>query len=164
MKKLISIVSRRSALLMSLVCMLAFVSSPVFAGAPESSVNRISYQGETHQGMCCKSWDASVSINEPERQVPIVVTWSTDYRATGPSFVGLRLNDGPCVFYGPAFLPTYAPDDISYSSKTFQWVIMPGDYKLVRGKNTLTLCGGAIFSQNDSVELGFNTMRAELQK
>ncbi len=150
--------------LLSIACALAFITMPVFAGAPDASINRVTYQGETHKGMCCNSWDASVTINEPEHQVPIVVTFSTDYRATGASFVGLRLNGGPCVFYGPSFLPKFTSDDNTYSPASFQWVIMPGDYKLARGKNTLTLCGGAIFSQNDSVELGFNTMKAELQK
>ena len=40
------------------------------------------------------------------------------------------------MFYGPASLSPFSPEDGTYNSKTFQWVIMPGDYALMRGPNS----------------------------
>jgi len=162
MKTFLHITMRCAALLV----LAGVIAVPMFAQTSNSPVNRVTYQGETHTGRCCSEWEASVTIHEPEKIVPIVVTFSADYQATAPFLVALRLNDAPCAFYGPAFLPTFLPDSdgILYSSRTFQWVVMPGDYKLVRGKNVLTVCGGGLFSASDSVTLGFNTLTAHLQK
>jgi hypothetical protein len=143
-----------------LVLMIAVTALSAFAAGPESPVSRVSYPGETHDGLCCKTWDAQVTISETEKAVPIIVTLSTGYRATGPFYVGMRLNDGPCVFNGPGYIPTYNPTESSYASETFQWVIMPGDYMLRKGLNVIRVCGGAVFSQNDTIELGANTLTA----
>jgi len=43
-----------------------------------------------------------------------------------------------------------------------QWLIMPGDYRLVKGANEITLCGGAVYSDTDTLTLGFNTLTAGL--
>ena len=135
-------------------------SVAAFAADPESPVSRVTYPGETHTGLCCKPWDAVVTINEGEKPVPIVVTFSTAFRATGPFYVGMRLNNGPCTFDGPGNIPTYNPEEWSYASETFQWVLMPGDYLLAKGSNVIRVCGGAVFSANDSIELGANTLTA----
>jgi hypothetical protein len=163
MKKL-SQITKRLALSAMLACVFALGSSSAFAKSSQSSVNRTSYQGETHTGICCSDWDASVTVKEPETLLPIVVTFSTDYRANAPFFAAISINGGPCTFFGPAFLPAFSPEDGTYSSRTFQWVILPGDYKLVSGKNVLTLCGGGLFNTTDTITLGFNTMSAHLQK
>ena len=136
---------------------------PAMAGS-KTTVSRTILQGETHTGLCCTNWGDPISVVEPERPVPIVVTWSGDYRATAPLLVALRLNGGPCTFFGPAYLQPYAPEDETYTSKTMQWVIMPGDYKLVSGQNTIQLCGGGIFNETDTVTLGFSTFTARLDK
>ena len=165
MKKFLHISTHGVALMALLVCVIAISSVPAVAQQSTASVNRVPYQGETHTGLCCTTWDPSVTINETERIRPIVITWSTDYQATAPFLAALRLNDGPCTFFGPAFLPAFTPDDeLTYSSRTFQWIVMPGDYKLVRGKNVLTVCGGGTNSASDTITLGFNTLSAQLQK
>lgn len=158
----------RSAAFVAAVALFATTSLSAqaqrFNQKTDQSVYRAIYQGETHTGLCCAAWDPTVTIRESEKVVPIIVTFSADYRATGPIFAGVKLNDGPCVFAGPAFMPTFSSDDHTYSSRTFQWVLMPGDYKLARGKNVITVCGGAILSATDSVELGFVTLTAHLQE
>ncbi len=162
--KVLSLISKRSLLVLGiLACMLAISSVVALADEPENPVMRRTYPGETHTGMCCKSWEASVSINEPEKNVPIIVTFSMDYRANAPFYVGLRLNDGPCTFNGPFTIPAYNPEQWSRNTTTFQWLIMPGDYKLNKGLNVLTVCGGGVYSQSDQIELGHFTLAARLQ-
>ena len=162
--KILAAISKRSLFLkLVMVCAIMATALSAIAGS-RSSVQRTTFQGETHTGKCCAAFDASVEINEPEKLQPIIVTWSTDYRATGASLVALRLNDGPCTFFGPAYLPAFSPEDGTYSSKTFQWVIMPGDFKLARGVNVIKVCGGGIFSDADTLTLGFNTISAHLQR
>jgi len=161
MKGLFRINQRSLVFATVLVCLLAAAS---IAAPAQTSVVRVPYQGETHTGLCCSNWDASVTVHEPQKPLPIVVTFSTDYRATAPFFAALRINNGPCTFYGPTYLPTFNPDDFTYSSKTFQWIILPGDYKLARGRNVIQLCGGGTSSADDSIELGFYTLSAHLQR
>jgi len=47
---------------------------------------------------------------------------------------------------------------------TFQWVIMPGDYKLTPGRNVIRLCGGGVSSNTDTITLGFGTLTARFGK
>ena len=131
--------------------------------ASKSSVSRTIYQGETHTGKCCSNWGDPIEVVEPDKLVPIVVTWSTDYRANASFITGLRVNEGPCAFYGPAFI-SFTSDDEMYASRTVQFVIMPGDYKLVSGTNTIQVCGGGVFNDTDSVVLGFSTLTARPEK
>ncbi len=161
MKGLSRIARRSLRFATVLACLLAATS---IAASAQTSVNRVSYQGETHTGLCCSAWDASVTVKEAEKLVPIVITFSTDYHATAPFFAAIRLNDGPCTFYGPTYLPAFNPDDLTYTSKTFQWIILPGDYKLTRGRNVIQLCGGGTSSTDDSITLGFYTLSAHLQR
>ena len=161
MKLLSGNTTRALLFLAVLACIVTFAAASAMA---QSNVQRTVYQGETHTGICCSNWDASVRITEPDKIVPIVVTFSTDYRSNAPFFAALRLNGGPCVFYGPAFIPAFSPADESYASRTFQWVILPGDYKLVRGPNTIQVCGGGTVGETDTITLGFNTLTAHLQK
>ncbi len=162
--KLFSTFSKSGQLVIGiLACVLAVSSVSAFADEPENPVMRRTYPGETHDGLCCKDWEATVSINEPERNVPIVVTFSMDYRANAPFYVGLRVNDGPCAFDGPFTIPAYNPEQWSRNTTTFQWLIMPGDYKLAKGLNVLTVCGGGVYSAGDEIELGHYTLTARLQ-
>ncbi len=162
--KSLSTISKHGLLVFGILACLLLISSVVaLAAEPESPVMRASYPGETHTGMCCKLWDASVTINEPEKNVPIIVSFSMDYRSNAPHYVGLQLNDGVCVSNGPSVIPAFQPDEWSRTTTTFQWVIMPGDYKLDKGLNTLRVCGGGATSPNDMIELGFYTLSARLQ-
>ena len=47
---------------------------------------------------------------------------------------------------------------------TFQWVIMPGDYKLIPGRNVVRLCGGGVSSDTDAITLGFGTLAVRFGK
>jgi hypothetical protein len=132
--------------------------------ASKTSVQRTIYQGETHTGKCCSNWGDPIEVVEPDKLVPIIVTWSTDYRANAAVITGLRVNGGPCAFYGPAFIRPFTADDETYASRTVQFVIMPGDYKLVPDTNTIQLCGGGVFADTDSVILGFSTLTARAEK
>ena len=90
-----------------------------------------------------------------------------DYRATAPMYVGLRVNDGVCAFNGPNSVETFSPaNETQYKAATYQWIVMPGDYKLAKGPNKLQVCGGGIdfFAENDTITLGFNTLSADLVK
>jgi hypothetical protein len=175
--KALSVLNKRNLMLFAfLVCAFTIAAISVVAQNPSSSqaaqtptkIVRTVYQGETHVGRCCKLWDASITVNEPQdKLVPIVVTWSMDYRTTAPFYAGLRVNDGVCAFYGPAYVPTFSPENETlFESKTFQWVILPGDYKLAKGPNVVTVCGGGVdfFAENDTITLGFNTLSARLEK
>ena len=74
--KNVSIVTRSFAILGVLAA--AFTMTPAWAQSTPASLHstvlRVSYQGETHTGLCCSTWDGKVTINEPEKLVPIVVT------------------------------------------------------------------------------------------
>jgi hypothetical protein len=144
--------------------LLMLVSSIAAYPATNGDTLRVMSQGETHTGFCCTVWSDSVELVQPQQAVPMIVTWSTDYRSNVTMLLGLRLNNGPCTFYGPAFLPAAAPaNDLLYASTTVQWVIMPGDYGLVKGVNSVRLCGGG-GSETDSITLGFYTLTVRLDK
>ena len=49
----------------------------------------------------CPTFDPFVEFTEPAKLEPVVVTWSADYNTTGTSVVGLSLNGGRCLAYGP---------------------------------------------------------------
>ena len=152
---------RKLVCLAALVCMIAVGSISALAATSHSPVSRD--VGDNHTGRCCTDWDSSVQVYEPFVLAPIVVTWSTDYQSTAPFSVGLSLNNGPCVFNGPSNIPTFvSPDGLTYGSHTVQWLFLPGDYKLVRGWNTIRLCGGGVFSDTDTLLLGSNTLAARV--
>jgi hypothetical protein len=152
---------RNLALSAAVVCLIAATSVAAVA-MPKTEVVRGDF--DSHTGRCCTQWDVSVSVSEPETLVPIVVTWSTDYQSNAPFMTGLSLNGGYCTFLGPAFIPTFNPTDNTFASTTLQWVIMPGDYGLVRGKNVITVCDGGVFAETDNIVLGFNTLTARVGK
>ena len=162
MKSFVAVNRRWFFLFGALACVIAASSISAFA-VPKAQVLRIS-DGATHTGRCCSSWDDSVRVNEPDNLVPVVVTWNTDYRAASPFLAGLSLNGGPCTFYGARFIPSFTSNDETLASITFQWVIMPGDYNLVPGRNMIRLCGGGVFADTDTITLGFGTLAARLGK
>ncbi|MBZ5654222.1 MAG: hypothetical protein LAO56_02970 [Acidobacteriia bacterium] len=153
---------RRLVLLAALACVIATTSNTAFA-VPKSQVLRSIADG-AHTGRCCSIWDESIRVNEPDTLVPVVVTWSTEYQSNAPFLTGLSVNGGPCTFYGPGTIPASAPADDTYASITFQWVLMPGDYGLVKGRNVLKLCGGTVFADTDTIIIGFKTLSARLGK
>jgi len=154
--------SRRVALLGVLIFMIAAASISALAQQRTQVLRDVA--GGYHTGMCCSSWDQSVTIRETDTPAPIVVTWSAEYQANAPFHVGLSLNGGFCTYFGPGSIPAFSSTDNTLTSMSFQWVIMPGDYGLRQGKNVIQLCGGGIFADTDTVTIGFNTLTAQLAK
>ena len=161
--KMLFQLNKRSAIMAIAAMVLA--GSMSAQTAPKPPVVRVT-SGITEMGRCCFDWsDLSVRIVEPEHMVPIVVTWSTDYQANAPFYSGLRVNEGPCAFNGPMYMPTFVPEDgLGYTTRTVQWLFLPGDYKLRRGPNVITLCGGGVYSDTDTLTLGFTTLTVRLEK
>ena len=153
---------RRLAFVAILASLIAAGSISAFA-VPKAQVLRVS-DGATHTGLCCSAWNDSIRVVEPNYLVPIVVTWSTEYQSETPFVVGFSLNDGPCTFFGPKSIPAFNPGDSTMATITFQWVIMPGDYKLTPGRNVIRLCGGGVSSNTDTITLGFGTLTARFGK
>lgn len=161
--KAIAIANSRSLGIAALLACLLVVGANSALAVPKIQVLRVT-DGATHTGQCCSSWGDSIQVNEPDKPVPIVLTWSTEYQTDKPFLVGFSLNGGPCTFFGPKSIPPFSPGDSTMATVTFQWVIMPGDYKLVPGRNAVRLCGGGVFSDNDTITLGFGTLTARLGK
>lgn len=119
----------------------------------------------TYTGPCCSRWDESVTVYEPNMLLPIVVTWSTDYQSNAPFIVGLSLNGGPCSLFGSASMTAQNPYDGRFlAPASYQWVILPGDYGLRSGKNVITLCGGGVMSDTDTITIWGNTLVAHLER
>ena len=149
--------------MVALLATLIVVGSISAYAVPKTQVLRVS-DGAVHRGICCSSWNDSVRFVEPNFVVPVVVTWSAEYQSASPFLVGLSLNDGPCTFYGPKSIPAFTPGDSTMAPITFQWVIMPGDYKLIPGRNVVRLCGGGVSSETDAITLGFGTLAVRFGK
>lgn len=164
MKKFVQFTKSNIVFAAMLALAIAFASVSASAQTVDKPLFRAEYPGETHTGYQFSSWEPKVTINEPlKKLLPIVVTWSGSYRATTPFYVGVQVNDGPCVFNGPSQIAAYFPDDFSSDSVTLQWIFMPGDYKLVNGTNTITLCGASsVWGSDGTITLGQNTMTARL--
>ena len=127
---------------------------------PSNEILRVEFN-QTFTGECCFSWAETVTLTEPAAVVPAVVTWSTDYRTdVRHEWGGLSVNGHPCAPKDP--IDESAPSDGTFSSRTFQWVVLPSD-GLIKGSNTFTVCGGGL-SATDGVTLGFNTLSVRISK
>lgn len=144
------------AIFAALACVTLAASIPAFAIPPNQAV--FFANGANFAGVCCFSWGESVTINEPTKVVPVVVTWNTDYQSDGYQYNGIILNGGSCVSYGPSGMPEGQPiGGAVYTQGSYQWVILPSNGLQV-GKNTFTLCGGGSFGTAIHTRLGFNTL------
>jgi len=142
----------------AVACIAVGFAAVAFA-VPPSEFLRVK-TNQTISGACCFSWGESVSITEPKAVVPVVVTWSTDFRSTNISFVGVALNGHPCIS-GETLEEANAANG-SFTSRTVQWIIQPSD-GLIKGSNTITLCGG-LEQGTGSISLGFNTLAVRIAK
>jgi len=147
-------------LFLTIACLTLALQTPAFA-VSKNELLRVE-QNQSFQGGCCFSWLEKVTVNEPATVVPVIVTWSTDYQATGYFYIGVSLNGGVCQFYGASVLTPTSSFDNFFDSQTTQWVILPGD-GLIPGKNTFTLCGGG-YAGTSIVTLGFNTLSVRVAK
>lgn len=134
------------------------------AMAADKGIRRSTADG-TYIGPCCTRWDQSVTVFEPRTLAPVVVTWSTDYQSNAPFIVGLSLNGGVCTLYGSASVTAQNPDGgVHFAPASYQWVILPGDYGLRSGTNVITVCGGGVAGDTDSITIWENTLVAHLQR
>ena len=150
-------------LLCSSVVWMGLLLTPTASAVQNKELLRVQHN-TSFQGLCCFSFQEAVQMSEPTTLVPLIVTWSTDYQATGFFFVALSVNGGPCIFFGSGGLQPFEDAGGDADSHTFQWLILPGDGVLRPGKNTFALCGGAAFSANDTIVLGFNTLAVRTSK
>jgi len=148
---------------LSVVC-LAMLLTPSASAVANKQLLRVT-QNQPFQGFFPRTWLESVKVTEPSAVVPVIVTWSTDYQATDTFLVGLSVNGGTCTLYGPAWFQPFRQADGSgdFDSRYFQWVIFPSD-GLIKGNNTFTLCGGAVFSPSAIILLGTNTLSVRTMK
>jgi len=118
---------RRAATFLA-IAYLALMITPRASAVPTTELLRVE-QNATFQGVCCFSWLDTVRINEPAVVAPVIVTFSTDYQATGIFFAGLSVNGQPCKFFGSGTLLPFGIADGSgdFNSNTFQWLINPSD-------------------------------------
>ena len=155
-------INKQGIKLVALVFMIAMACSSAMAA--KKGILRSTADG-TYTGPCCSRWDESVTVEEPRNLVPIIVTWSTDYQSNAPFIVGLSLNGGPCVMYGAGSVTAQNPGDGMYlAPSSYQWVIRPGDYGLRIGRNVITLCGGGVMGDTDTITIWGNTLVAHLER
>jgi hypothetical protein len=110
-------------------------------------------------GACCFSFGESVTVTEPAKITPVVVTWNTGYLSHVSYKVGIAVNGHPCQV-SDNFV--FDITDSIGRTRTFQWVVLPGD-GLIKGTNTFTLCGGGN-NGSDAVTLGFRTLTVTISK
>jgi len=142
----------------ALACVAMGIATNAFA-VPPNEVLRIE-TNQTFTGACCSSLGETVTITEPKMVVPVTVTFSTDYRASGNGLIGISVNGHPCATEQNFF--TFAPADGTFRSLNYEWVVTPTD-GLVRGNNTITVCGGVGFG-GGSITFGFNTLAVRISK
>jgi hypothetical protein len=143
--KAISKVCKQSAPFFAMLACMILAGSLSANAVNPNQVTRI-LTAKTITAQCCVNFGAVVSVLEPAALSPVVVTWSTDYQTSGEFRVGLSVNGGTCVAYGPTVAPLLSVIGGSqFSSATYQWVVLPAD-GLRTGVNTFAVCGGGIGS------------------
>ena len=105
-------------------------------------------------GPCCASFGQTVSLSEPSKTGPVVVTWSAEYTFGRGVIGGLMLNGGPCRFYGSGSMGW----ETIFKVRSYQWIVYPSD-GLQPGTNTFTLCGGG-----GSLDLYTSTLMVRFSK
>jgi hypothetical protein len=157
---------KRNLLGLAIASLVMGVATAAFA-VPPAQVSRQNTT-ITFAGLCCANVNQSVTIKEPAKLVPVVVTWSTDFRSLndtgGNEVFGLSVNLGPCIAFGSRDLNELHPDSNSMTSRAFEWVVLPSDGRLVSGINRFDVCGGSLRRETDSVGLGVRTLAVRISK
>ena len=149
----------RIALCLVMVGLVAGIATSAFA-VPEKEILRITIQ-QSFTGACCFSWGETVSVTEPKKPAPVIVTFATDFLLDSfqPFTVGLIINGGPCrLDLGPTQISQLGTDHRALDAASLEWAILPSD-GLQPGNNTFTLCGGGS-STTSRITLGNNTLTA----
>jgi hypothetical protein len=147
------------------LCAIVGMATAAFAVPPNQVLSGLG--GRTITGPCCFSWEEGVTVTEPNTVVPVVVTWSVNFQSTRDLFqVGISVNGHVCQIFGPHSL-TDEPASVgvdAFRAPTLQWVILPSD-GLIKGSNTLTLCGGDItLPEANGLTLGLRTLSVTIAK
>jgi len=108
-----------------------------FAVPPNQLSRQVLSFPVSFDGPCCMSFNQSVTVDEPSKPVPVVVTWNAEYTFGNGNISGLIVNGGPCRFYGSGSMG----GEIIFRTRSFQWIVYPAD-GLQAGTNTFTVCGG----------------------
>lgn len=155
--------SKRIAFYSLMITLVVGLASSAYAVPPRQLLRVMDPQ--TFTGGCCNSWVETVSIVEPAKIEPVVVTWSADMKVGNAVYlaVGLSLNGGPCAALGPGSIrePFGLPDETD--TRVFQFVIMPID-GLQKGTNTFTLCGGGLRTNTETITIGPNTLEVRFAR
>ena len=149
---------KRLVIEIAVVCIVLGSAIAAFAVPPSEVVRKET--NETFTGQCCFSWSETVTVTEPKSLVPVVVTFSTDFVATGLIQVGVAINGHPCLNNDD--IDGSTPADGTFNSRTYQFILLPND-GLMKGDNTITLCGGGLRT-SDSITLGFHTLAVRISK
>jgi hypothetical protein len=161
--KTVSNSTKRSAACLVIACLVMGMATAAFAVPP----NQVSRQNTplSFTGMCCGNVGQTVTIKEPAKLVPVVVTWSVDFQNTIGSMVfGLSVNHGQCIAFGSRNLTELFGDVNFTTSRAFEWVILPSDGHLVPGMNSFDACGGSLDRVTDSYVLGVRTLAVRISK
>jgi hypothetical protein len=153
---------KKNAIYLAIICA-ALACVPSAHAVPANQLFQ-TFDEQVPTGLCCFSWNETVSVVEPSAVVPVVVTWSTDYILKSLVFIqtGLMVNDGPCQAFGPGRFEQPLSAENQFDTRMVQFIVEPARGLHV-GTNTFTLCGGGLFSATDSIGLGANTLEVRLK-
>jgi len=155
--------TKRTMLLSAvLTCVMLAGSISAFA-VPPTQVARL-LTNPTITATCCVPIGPTVSVTEPSVIAPVIVTWSSDYEVSGESAFNLSVNGGPCIFFGPGDAPFVSfKGGTGLSNSTYQWLVLPADGVLVKGKNTFTACAGGL-GASTTIFFGGRTLSVQIGK
>jgi hypothetical protein len=157
-------ITRRTTLLALATTMILMVGAISAFATPTQQVARTTTV-QSFTAKCCVLFNPSVRINEPVTVAPVIVTFGADYNLSGTAQLGLSVNGGPCVAYGP--FVGQEPVLIAVSNSitvtgTWQWIVFPSD-GLKKGLNTFQPCGGGS-GQSVTLNIGFTSLTVQISK
>jgi hypothetical protein len=162
--KAFSAVIKRQVLCLAIACLVLGAATNAHA-VPQKGVSTVTIN-QIFTGLCCFSWNTTVSVNEGTKLTPVTVRWAADFlQNTANQFnVGLMINGGPCrLDLGPNSLGNFAVDFRSFMVGSWEWIVLPTD-GLTSGLNSFTICGGASTTDTARVTIGTNTLAVRTSK
>jgi hypothetical protein len=154
----------QTAISLVFVCVAVVGLATSAFAVPPNEVSQLT-EPTSGAGLCCFFWNQTVTIKEGAKPTPLVVTWSTDFFMSGGNDMvfGISVNLGPCQFLGPRTIAELGSDSHSFTSRTFEWVVLPSD-GLVPGTNRFDVCGGANTSPATRIKLGTRTLAVRISR
>ena len=162
MKPFSNATTRTMLLSAVLTCVMLAGTISAFA-VPPTQVARL-LTNPTITATCCVPIGPTVSVTEPSVIAPVIVTWSSDYEVSGESAFNLSVNGGPCIFFGPGDAPSVnLKGGTGLVNSSYQWLVLPADGVLVKGKNTFTACAGGL-GASTTIFFGGRTLSVQIGK